>query len=91
MIWTEYLYRFKELFDRYHSTGITVQEINDFRAWIKSRQDGSRVFVTAKADMVLNAWIKCIETGRKWVHFNIDWEDAYIKEHAAGILSAAQK
>ncbi len=91
VIWTEYLYRFKELFDQYHSTGITVQEINDFRAWIKSQQAGSRVFVTAKADMVFDVWIKCIETGREWVHFNIDWEDAYIKEHAAGILAAARE
>jgi hypothetical protein len=79
VVWSEYLYRFKELFDRYHHQGVTCQEINNFQAWIRQQQTSHRLFVTEKTDMLLNAWQQCIKDGREWLHFNIDWEDEYIK------------
>lgn len=79
-IWTEYMMRFKTLFDLYHAGKAGKAEVLEFHAWIHSHPT-SKVFVVEKIDMLLKAWIKCIETGKKWYHFNIDWEDDYVRRH----------
>ena len=80
MLWTEYLVRFKELFDRYHNTGIQVKDVEAFQKWLH-KLPPSRILVFSVVDMLLGAWIHCLKTGREWLHFNIDWEDKYIKKH----------
>ena len=79
-LWTEYLLRFKGLFDKYQEEGLCIQEIDEFLAWIHSYPE-SRVFVHDKIDMLLNAWKTAIENNTEWIHFNIGWEDDYIRLH----------
>ena len=31
--------------------------------------------------VVVDAWKDCIRNGREWLHFNIDWEDEYVRIH----------
>jgi len=80
ILWTEYLLRFKELFDRYHKEGIKVKDVQSFRKWAHKLKD-TRILVHPKLDMLLDAWCDAIKSGREWLHFNIAWEDAYIRKH----------
>jgi len=80
LLWTEYLIRFKALFDRYHEGGVREEELEEFRQWLHQLPP-SQVFVPANIDALLNAWKKCLQTGREWLHFNLDWEDEYIRRH----------
>lgn len=81
VIWTEYLIRFKELFDRYHyKRDVQVRDVEALSKWIH-RFKSSRVFVHPKVDMLMGAWINAIKTGKDWYHFNLEWEDEYIRKH----------
>ena len=57
-----------------------AREIKAFMRWCK-RLPAKRVLVVDKLEMLFGAWLKCVEEGREWVHFNLDWEDAYIRRH----------
>jgi hypothetical protein len=80
VIWTEYLLKFKELFDRYQNEGIQIEDVEGFQQWLH-KLPPSRILVLPKTDMLLGAWIECLKTGREWLHFNLDWEDNYIRKH----------
>lgn len=81
VIWCEYMLRFKKLFDRYHEKNdVTVQDVEDFLAWIHSHKD-CHVFVHPKFDGLLGAWCDAIRNGTPWLHYNLDWEDEYIRKH----------
>ncbi len=80
VIWSEYLCRFKKLFDDYHKGEAGVAEIKAFRKWIHAYGD-TRVFVHSKIDLLLDAWIDAVKAKKEWLHFNIDWEDEYIRKH----------
>ena len=79
-IWTEYLLRFKKLFDQYRTEKITVAELEQFIAWIHNHRD-SRIFVHDKVDKYFEAWKDALKNDTEWLHFNIDWEDNYIRRH----------
>lgn len=80
VLWCQYLLKFKQLFAEYQLGRLTVAEVEEFLAWIHQYRD-SRVFVHAKFDVYFSALIDCLNTGRPWLHFNIDWEDDYIRQH----------
>jgi hypothetical protein len=80
VIWTEYLIRFKKIFDRILEQKATEKEVDDFVNWIHLHQN-TRIFVHEKFDMYFEAVKTAIREGKKWVHFNLDWEDAYILKH----------
>ena len=77
VLWTEYLIRFKTLFDQYHAGQLTEADLDAFLDWIHAHRD-SRVFVQERFDMYFQALRECLRTGKPWIHFNLDWEDAYI-------------
>lgn len=77
LVWTEYLVRFKSLFDDYHAGVLTEEMLDEFLAWIHSFRT-TRVFVHERFDMYFQALRSCLRTGKPWVHFNIDWEDGYV-------------
>jgi hypothetical protein len=82
VIWCEYMVRFKRTFDLYHEGKVGVKEVDEFLDWIHAHQGkGTRVLVPRKFDVYFNAWKECIRTGREWLHFNIDWEDEYVRIH----------
>ena len=81
VLWMEYLVRFKELFDRYRHAGINVNDVEAFRQWVHGLPPKNRILVAPKIDMLLDAWVQCLRTGREWLHFNLDWEDQYIRKH----------
>ena len=80
VLWAEYLLKFKELFDRYQNERIQIKDVEGFQQWLQ-RLPPSRILVLPKTDMLLGAWIECLKTGREWLHFNLDWEDNYIRKH----------
>ncbi len=80
VVWTNYMMRFKKLFDEYQDGKVGVPEVEAFRKWIH-RYHNSRIFVHDKIDMLLDAWCDAIRAGKPWLHFNIDWEDGYIRKH----------
>ena len=80
VIWTRYMTRFKELFDKTQAKSLTEEELQDFLDWIHAHKD-TRVFVRDRADMYFQALLDDLRTGREWIHFNLDWEDAYIRRH----------
>ena len=93
-VWAEYLLRFKDLFDTYWKGSLRKEDVDAFLNWIHSYSD-TRLFVHDKFDMYFQALYDALEKGTKWIHFNLDWEDAYIlthekygffrKDHSAGI------
>ena len=54
--------------------------MDDFVNWIHLHQN-TRIFVHEKFDLYFEAVKTAIREGKKWVHFNLDWEDAYILKH----------
>lgn len=81
VIWCEYMLRFKTLFDGYHQNAITEADVDALLAWIHSHGPESHVFVQNKYDWYFQALKDAMKNGTPWLHFNIDWEDAYIKKH----------
>ena len=79
-IWTEYMIRFKELFDAYGAGKLTEADVRAFLEWIHAHRD-SKVFVHAKFDSYFPALIEALRKGTEWIHFNLDWEDDYIRRH----------
>ena len=80
VIWTEYMIRFKKLFDAYQEKRLTETDVRNFLNWIHSCGD-FRVLIPAKFDEYLQALIDAIRSGTEWIHFNLDWEDDYIRRH----------
>lgn len=80
ILWAKYMLKFKSLFDRYHSGKLEVAELRQFLEWIHSNKN-HRVYLPAKFNSYLGAWIKAIESGKPYLHFNIEWEDDYIRQH----------
>ena len=81
VIWTEYMVRFKTLFDDYHAGRLTENMLDEFLEWIAAQK--GRVFVNIKKfQMYFGALRECLRTGKKWWHFNLDWEDEYIRKQA---------
>ncbi|MBE6355705.1 MAG: DUF4838 domain-containing protein [Lentisphaerae bacterium] len=80
VIWTEYLIRFKKFFDRINAGKATIAEADELLNWIHSHKD-TRVFVHDRFDMYFDGIKDAIKAGTQWLHFNIDWEDAYVAEH----------
>ena len=81
VVWMEYLLRFKTVFDRYIVGGKDVrEEIRAFEAWA-GKQGAHDVCVMSRLSFYLPAWIQAIEAGKPWLHFNIDWEDEYVRRY----------
>ena len=80
VVWMEYLCRFKTFFDQMHARTATIEDAHHLLEWIHSHRD-TRVFVHERFDSYFQAIEEAIRTGREWLHFNIDWEDAYIRRH----------
>ena len=79
VVWTEYMVRFKTLFDDYHAGRLTESMLDGFLEWIAAQK--GRVFVNIKKfQMYFGALRECLRTGKKWWHFNLDWEDEYIRK-----------
>ena len=79
-IWAEYLYRYKALFDAYHAGCAGIPEVDQLLAWVHSHRD-TRVFVHSRFDPYFEAWRTAIRQGKEYLHFNLDWEDDYIRQH----------
>lgn len=79
-VWTEYMIRFKQLFDAYQAGELAEEEVRAFLDWIHAHPD-SRVFVHAKFDSYFQALREALRSGREWLHFGLDWEDDYIRRH----------
>ena len=81
IIWTEYLMRFKQIFDNYtQGEGDIICQINEFIDWVQKYQ-GSNIFVVRNVKVLMGKWIEKIKAGRQWYHYGLDWEDDYIKMH----------
>ena len=79
-IWTEYLYRYKSLFDAFHAGCAGIPDIDHLLSWIHSHRD-THVFVHNRFDPYFEAWRTAIRQGKEYLHFNLDWEDDYIRQH----------
>ena len=77
--WTEYLLKFKTLFDDYHNGKAGKKEIESFLRWCKKLKHD--VLVEGKLDYLFGAWLDSVKNNKEWLHFNLDWEDAYIRRH----------
>ena len=80
VLWTEYMVRFKKLFDDYQQKKLTETDVHEFLNWIHSHRD-SRVFVHDRVDSYFQALLDALRNGTEWIHFNLDWEDDYIRRH----------
>ena len=78
-LWTEYLLKFKQLYDDYQKGKAGKKEIYEFLCWCRELKNN--VLVIDKVERLLGAWMKCVENGAEWIHFNLDWEDGYIRRH----------
>jgi hypothetical protein len=80
VIWTEYMIRFKELFDAYQEKKLTEADVRDFLNWIRTCGD-FRVLLPEKFEEYFQALTDDLRNGTEWIHFNLDWEDGYIRRH----------
>ncbi len=79
-IWCHYMVKFKALFDAYHADNCNERMVKDFLQWIHSHAS-TRVFVHAKFDIYFKALLDAMRDNKLWLHFNIAWEDEYIRLH----------
>ncbi|MBE6380337.1 MAG: DUF4838 domain-containing protein [Lentisphaerae bacterium] len=87
VLWTEYLVRFKSFFDDYHAGKAGIKELKAFRKWMEKTCAKGNVVVVDKFISYTDQILDSIASGKKWIHFGLDWEDAYIIKHHEGILS----
>ncbi|MCH2131380.1 MAG: DUF4838 domain-containing protein [Pirellulaceae bacterium] len=81
VVWTEYILRFKGLYDRYAAGKENITEdINQFLDWARDHKKEG-VFLMRTVELFCAGWLERIEQGKPWYHFQFDWEDEYIKEH----------
>ena len=80
VVWMDYIIRFKTLFDRYIGGEDVRSEIREFEQWAEQHSTHD-VCVVPRLKLFLAEWIKSIEQGKPWYHFNIDWEDDYVKRY----------
>jgi len=78
VIWAEYLLRFKNLFDAAHADTLMENDLDAFLSWIHSHKE-TRIFVQPKFDLYFKALRDDLRQGKPWLHFNLDWEDDYIR------------
>ncbi len=90
VIWTEYFIRFKKLFDEARAQTLTETELDAFLDWIHSFRD-MRVFAHSRFDRYFSALRQSIRQGTEWFHFNIDWEDEYIRRQEKTIYHSKRK
>ena len=86
VVWTEYLVRFKTFFDDYHAGKAGVKEIRQFRQWTLENCYGKRILRFASFNRYTQNIEQMISEGKKWLHFGLDWEDAYVIKHSKTIL-----
>ena len=86
VVWTEYLVRFKTFFDDYHAGKAGVKEIRQFRQWALENCYGKRILRFASFNRYTQNIEQMISEGKKWLHFGLDWEDAYVVKHSQTIL-----
>ena len=86
VVWTEYLVRFKTFFDDYHAGKAGVKEIRQFRQWTLENCYGKRILRFASFNRYTQNIEQMISEGKKWLHFGLDWEDAYVVKHSQTIL-----
>jgi hypothetical protein len=79
-VWAEYLLKFKQLFDRHIAGENVYEDIDELYKWIEEHED-SKVFVVRKVKMLFEKWKERISQGKKWYHYNLDWEDDYVSRH----------
>ena len=79
-VWTGYMIRFKQLFDAYQTKALSEADVHAFLDWVHSHREG-RVFVQDKFDSYFQALVDALRNGTEWIHFNLDWEDGYIRRH----------
>lgn len=77
VLWTDFLCRFKILFDHNLAGQATETEVLQFLDWIR-QQNNTRVFVKNRFEMYFSEVAKILREGRRWIHFGIDWEDQAI-------------
>ena len=78
--------KFKTLFDNYHAGVLSEKMLDEFLEWIEA-QKNTRVFVKIqKYQLYFSALRECLRTGKTWWHFNLDWEDEYIRKQSETIL-----
>ena len=80
VLWTEYMIRFKQLFDDYQAKKLTEADLDAFLDWIHTRP-ANRVLIPRKFDSYFRALRADLQSGREWIHFNLGWEDDYIRRH----------
>ena len=80
VVWCEYMVKFKKLFDRLSSGNAGISEIDRLLEWVHSHSD-MRLFVLDRFDSYFEGMREAVRNGTAWVHYNFDWEDAYILEH----------
>jgi hypothetical protein len=80
ILWTEYMMRFKRLFDGYNAGTDITKGIGGFVSWAREHKDEG-VFDIEMVEKLMSKWLERAENGSAWYHCNIDWEDAYIRKH----------
>lgn len=78
--WMQYLCKFKTISQANDEGTLTLEQVDDFQKWIHSFE-GRRLFVYSRIDSYFPAIRDALQQGKKWLHFNIDWEDEYVKRH----------
>ena len=87
VLWMEYLVRFKTFFDDYHAGKAGKKELETFRKWAEKKCSAVNVLCVDKFMRYTDQILDSIAAGKKWIHFGLDWEDAYVIKHHNGILS----
>ena len=91
VLWMEYLVRFKTFFDDYNAGKAGLKEIKAFQKWAQNKCSKRPVLRMGSFNCYTNKIIKQLEEGKQWIHFGLDWEDAYVIKHHNTILSKDAK
>ena len=79
-VWMEYLVRFKKFYDLNAANMAKESDVDELLEWIHRHRE-TRVFVHSKYDTYFGRVKKVLAENRQWIHFDLDWEDEYIKKH----------
>lgn len=80
VLWMEYIISFKSLFDRYQAGEDVRPGLQHLIEWTELHASHN-IALASKLKTYFGAWSKAIEEGKTWYHFNIGWEDEYVKRY----------
>jgi Domain of unknown function (DUF4838) len=80
VVWIDYIIQFKDIYDRYQAGEDVRKQLQELGDWVEEHQEHD-ICMLPRLRTYFAKWSECISANIPWYHFNIDWEDEYVKRY----------